>query len=151
MDLPAGFEQLRYFGLGPWENYADRKRSALVGVHENTVSGEYVPYIMPQENGHHTETRWLELRHADGHCLRLTGFPHFEFNASHYSAEDLFEARHTTDLQPREETLLYIDCSHRGLGSASCGPDTRKPYRLLRKTWSWKYAMDLSSGTASEA
>lgn len=145
MDLPPGFEELRYFGRGPWENYADRKRSALMGIHNNRVSEEYVPYVMPQENGHHTDTRWVELRHADGRCLRVTGFPSFEFNASHYSAEDLYEARHTPDLQPREETLLYIDCAHRGLGGASCGPDTRKPYRLLRKTWSWKYSMDLGA------
>lgn len=142
VDLPEGFEELRYFGRGPWENYSDRKRCTLVGIHENTVSKEYVPYIMPQENGHHTDTRWVELRHSDGRFLCVRGFPHIEFNATHFSAEDLYRARHTVDLNPREETLLYIDCAHRGLGSGSCGPDTRKPHRLTRRSWEWKYSIE---------
>ena len=60
--LPAGFEQVRWFGRGPWENYSDRKTSAEVGVYENTVTGLYVPYVMPQEHGNHTDTRWVEVR-----------------------------------------------------------------------------------------
>jgi beta-galactosidase len=144
IDLPSAFEELRYFGLGPWENYADRKRSALAGIHQSTVSGEFVPYIMPQENGHHTETRWVELSNADGQRIRVTGCPLFEFNATHHTVEDLYKARHTFDLQTGKKTYLYIDCAHRGLGGASCGPDTRKPYLLLRKNYSWKYSIDLA-------
>jgi beta-galactosidase len=54
----------------------------------------------------------------------------FEFNVSHYTAHDLFAAAHTIDLAPRKETILHIDTAHRGLGTGSCGPDTREAYKV---------------------
>ena len=138
LDLRPGLESLAFFGRGPWENYADRKASALVGLHETTVQDTYVPYVMPQEHGHRTDVRWLRLSDAQGRSITVGGDPTFEFNATHLTAEDLYAARHTTDLAPRPETILYLDCAHRGLGTASCGPDTRPEYRLLRKRYSWR-------------
>jgi beta-galactosidase len=133
--LIPGFEQLRYFGRGPFENYSDRKASADLRVWESTVMGEYVDYVMPQEHGHHTDTRWLELTMSGGNTLRVEGSPTFEFNATHFTAEDLFACRHTTDLVPRPETVLYLDAAHRGVGTASCGPDTLEEYRLSFGTY----------------
>jgi beta-galactosidase len=132
LDLPPGFRQLAYFSRGPFENYSDRKTAADLGVWENTVAGEYVDYVMPQEHGHHTDTRWLELSSTDQIPARLLieARTTLEFNASHFTAEDLFAATHTTDLKARPETILYLDAAHRGLGTASCGPDTRAPHRL---------------------
>lgn len=144
LDLPSGFEELRYFGRGPWENYADRKTAALLGTYHSSVSREYVPYIMPQENGHHTDTRWLELTNADGSKLRVEGDPTFEFNTSHFTTEALFAAFHTTDLTPGAETFLYLDAAHRGIGSGSCGPDTLKEYQLLERSYTWSYTLTAS-------
>ena len=45
--------------------------------------------------------------------------------ASHFTAADLTAARHTNELEPRPEVLLSLDHAQRGLGTASCGPDTR--------------------------
>ena len=59
MALAPGLEQLDWYGRGPWENYTDRKASAMVGLYQSTVSEQYVPYIMPQEHGHKTDVRWL--------------------------------------------------------------------------------------------
>jgi beta-galactosidase len=132
LDLRPGFRQLAYFGRGPFENYADRKTAADLGLHEGTVAGEYVDYVMPQEHGHHTDTRWLELT-TDGKnpaLLAVEAATSLEFNVTHFSAEDLFAAKHTTDLKARPETILYLDAAHRGLGTASCGPDTLEPYRI---------------------
>ena len=50
-----------WYGRGPWEDYSDRLASAIVGRFESTVADEYVPYIVPQEHGHHSDTRWLTL------------------------------------------------------------------------------------------
>ncbi|MGH2345124.1 MAG: glycoside hydrolase family 2 TIM barrel-domain containing protein, partial [Chloroflexota bacterium] len=50
--LDPSLEQLAWFGRGPWDNYSDRKASAMVGQWRSTVSEQYVPYIMPQEHGH---------------------------------------------------------------------------------------------------
>jgi beta-galactosidase len=132
LDLVAGYEQLAYFGRGPDENYVDRRAGTVTEVFETTVSDEYVDYVMPQEHGHHTEVRWLELAPTRGKLppVRIEGSPCLEFNASHFTAEDLYAAKHTTDLTPRAETILYLDAAHRGLGTASCGPDTAERYRI---------------------
>src|SRR5690606_21502074 len=79
LDFPSTYEQVRYFGRGPWDNYSDRKASTLVGLHQTTVTHFYVSYVMPQEHGHRTEVRWLELAQRPhprtGPTIRLTGSP----------------------------------------------------------------------------
>jgi len=129
--LPPTQEQLSWLGLGPWENYTDRKRSALVGRYDSTVTEQYVPYILPQEHGNKCDVRWIELRDDRGAGLRFSaiGRP-FEASASHFTAADLYAAKHTTDLTPRPEVLLNLDYGQRGLGTASCGPDTLPQYRI---------------------
>jgi beta-galactosidase len=131
LQLAKTLARLRYFGRGPRENYADRKSAELIGIYAGAIDDEYVPYVMPQEHGHHTDTRWLELYGAAaGPTLRVTGRPSLEFNVTRFSAEELFAARHTIDLTPRAEALLYLDARHRGLGTASCGPDTLEKYQV---------------------
>lgn len=127
-----GFERLRWLGLGPWENYPDRLRSAWRAVHESTVQDQYVPYILPQEHGLKCDVSWIELREArsPGRTLRLSSRRPLAFSASHYHPADLTAARHTIDLRPREETLLCLDAAHRGIGTGSCGPDTLPRYRV---------------------
>ncbi|HEX7589018.1 MAG TPA: glycoside hydrolase family 2 TIM barrel-domain containing protein, partial [Anaerolineae bacterium] len=139
LTLEPGLEQLTWFGRGPWENYSDRKASAMVGIYSSTVAGQYVPYIMPQEHGHITDARWLTLADTAGRGLRVAGHPTFEFSASHFSDADLFAAKHTFDLSPRPEVHLHIDAVHRGLGTASCGPDTLVQYRLLAPVYRFVY------------
>jgi beta-galactosidase len=137
--LPAALEQLAWFGRGPWENYSDRKASALVGRYQSTVTEQYVPYIMPQEHGHKSDVRWLALTNPRGEGLQVTGAPTFEFSASHFTAGDLFQARHTYELSPRPEVYLNLDAAQRGLGTASCGPDTLPAYCLLESVYEFGY------------
>ncbi|MDF3055798.1 MAG: beta-galactosidase [Rariglobus sp.] len=142
LDLVSGYENLAYFGRGPVENYNDRKSGSLIARYETTVSAEYVDYVMPQEHGHHTDVRWLELSAGrKTPALRIAAEPLFEFNASHYTAEDLYAAKHTTDLAPRAETIVYLDAAHRGLGTQSCGPDTLDRYKLNAKRYAFSYTL----------
>jgi beta-galactosidase len=141
LSLPQGMEALTWYGRGPWENYSDRQAGALVGVYEGTVADQYVPYVMPQENGAKTGVRWLRLTDGGGRGVEVSGGNQFSFTASHYSADDLYAARHTTDLQPRAEVLLALDAAQRGLGTASCGPDTLEQYRLLEREYEFTYRL----------
>ncbi len=138
-----GLDRLRYYGRGPQENYSDRKSGALLGVHNGSVAGEYFPYVMPQETGHHCDLRWLELRAKDGRGLRFDFPVPLEANALHFTSGDFFRAKHTTDLKPRAETILTIDAAQRGIGSASCGPDTLQEYRVTQRRYRWSYRVAL--------
>ena len=129
-EMPAGFENLRYFGRGPHENYADRNTGAAMGRYAGTVGEQYVPYIVPQENGNKTDVRWLALENASGIGLLAVAESHMEAGVSHFSADDLFAATHTCDLHPRAETIVTLDVRQMGLGGESCGPRTLPPYLI---------------------
>ncbi|NCF68486.1 MAG: DUF4981 domain-containing protein [Chloroflexi bacterium] len=137
MILPSGFEQLTWFGRGPHENYRDRQEGAAVGLYGGTVDEQYVPYIVPQENGNKTDVRWLALANEQGVGLLAAGSEPLEFSAAHYTADDLFAARHTHELQRREEITLHLDALQMGLGGASCGPPTLASYVIAPGTFSF--------------
>jgi len=128
--LPPGFEKLEWLGRGPHENYCDRKRGAAVGRHAGSVDEQYVPYILPQENGNKCDTRWIALAENSSCGLLIAGCPEFEFSASHFTSDDLYRAFHTNELTRRDEITLNLDVRQRGLGGASCGPDTLPEYRV---------------------
>lgn len=143
--LVPGFESLRWYGRGPLENYSDRNRAAMIAIHEDTVTAQYVPYILPQEHGNHTGTRWIELQKDGLVRLRVEGGGNLEFSASHFTAEDLFSAHHTWMLKPRAETILNLDYRQRGLGTASCGPDTGPAYRIPHGIHRWTYRLTMTN------
>jgi len=128
LSLAPEFERLRWFGRGPVENYRDRQKAADVAVYEGTVTGQYVPYILPQEHGNKTDVRWIELASADGAAIRFTGDRLFECSAGHFTSHDLFAWKHTTDVVARPEVIVNLDYAQRGLGTASCGPDVLPQY-----------------------
>jgi beta-galactosidase len=131
MSLRPGFEQLTWYGRGPHENYRDRQEGAAMGLYSGTVDEQYVPYIMPQENGNKTDVRWLALSNEEGVGLLAAGLEPLEFSASHYADADLFAALHTNELQRHEEVILHLDTLQMGLGGASCGPPTLVPYVIV--------------------
>jgi beta-galactosidase len=128
MTLPAGFEQLEWYGRGPHENYCDRNTGAALGRYRGTVTGQYVPYGMPQENGNKTDVRWLALTNPAGLGLLAVGDDPLEAGALHFTAADLYAAWHTNELTPRPETFFTMDMRQVGLGGASCGPGTLNEY-----------------------
>jgi beta-galactosidase len=130
LQLAPAFEKLRWLGRGPWENYSDRKRASTVGLYESTVTDEYVPYVLPQEHGNKTDLRWIELEDPGHTRVRFWSDRYFEASASHFTSHDLFKWTHTTDVIARPEVIVNLDYAQRGLGTASCGPDTLPQYQI---------------------
>lgn len=156
MQLPEEFSNLKWFGRGPHENYSDRKTSALVGLYESTVAGQYVPYIRPQENGYKTDTRWLALTNDDGSGLLITGDPLICFSALNNTHDD-FESpgklsqyrkdaksanTHTNDIIPRDFVNLNVDLGQMGVGGDdSWGSPIHPEYRLLERGYVYSFRM----------
>ena len=139
--MNAGLERLEWYGPGPWEAYSDRRASTVVARWQSTVTEQYVPYIAPQEHGHHPDARWLRLTDRRGRGVEVRGNPTIGFSASHFTAADLTTARHTNELEPRDEVILSLDVAQRGLGTASCGPDTLPQYRLSEPRYSFAFTI----------
>jgi len=114
--LPAAFEHLRWYGRGPYENYLDRKSSALVGRYTSTVTAQFEPlYIWPGECGGKEDVRWMALTDDAGYGLLVSGQP-FHFDALHYSQQELTKAQHTYELTASREVYLHLDARHMGVG-----------------------------------
>ncbi len=141
LTLRPGLDSLRWFGRGPHESYCDRKRGTVVSLFSGTVAEQYVPYILPQEHGNKTDVRWFALESKNKSGLLFSGDGLMQFSASHLTDEDLYRAAHTIDLVPRREVFVTIDYLQRGLGTASCGPDTLEKYRINPGTFRWSYRM----------
>ena len=141
VELVPGLEGLEWFGTGPHETYPDRKRGGLVGIWRSTVSGQYVPYIRPQENGGHADVRWLRLTGPGDRALTIRLGRPGQVSATHFRASDLAEATHDVELTPRTETIVHLDAAHRGLGTASCGPDTLPDYLVGPGTYRWSWTI----------
>jgi beta-galactosidase len=139
-ELPARFELIRWFGRGPHENYPDRNRSAMIGIWEQTP--DRLPYLIPQEFGLRTDCRWVEFvdtRDDDTVRIDVVEPDRFHFSAVHHSADDLFLASEHGDLRRRDGLVVQLDVAHRGLGTASCGPDVLPQYRLSSGTYRFAY------------
>ena len=142
--LPEGFEQLEWLANGPHENYCDRKASARFGRHSSTVSDEYVPYVLPQEHGHKTGVRRLKVSNGETTVDFVAVGAPFEGSVSHLTPNDLFAAFHTFDLKTRPETWVNLDAAHRGLGTASCGPDALDQYKVFPGTYKLNFEIRVS-------
>ena len=94
--LPASMNQVEYFGRGPAENYLDRNAGSMVGLYKSTAEELYFPYVRPQENGHHTDTRWVSLSTGKKGLL-IQADNTIGFNALRNSIED-FDDEEATGL-----------------------------------------------------
>jgi hypothetical protein len=99
-------------------------------LHSGSVEEQYIPYVVPQENGNKTDVRWVALTNDDGRGLLAVGNSVLNVSALHYTAHDLTAAAHTHELERRQEVFLHLDHLHTGLGGASCGPGTLEQYRV---------------------
>jgi beta-galactosidase len=141
LELVPGLERLTWFGTGPHETYPDRKRGGLVGRWQSTVTDAATQYIRPQENGGRADVRWLTLTRDDGARLRIELDRPAQVSATHHRAADLATATHDVELVARPETIVHLDTAHRGLGTASCGPDTLPRYLVGPGTYRWSWTL----------
>ena len=131
--LPKELENVAYYGLGPMENYVDKRHAAYHSLFTDTVTGLHEDYIRPQENGAHGDCDYVVL---ESDALRLTCVTpeEFSFNASHYTAEELTHKAHNFELEESGSTVLCLDYKQNGIGSNSCGPVLIEKYRLVDET-----------------
>ena len=131
IELPRDYEQLSWYGRGPWDNYPDRKESCPVGMWKSTVSKQYVHYPRPQDSGNHEECTLVELKTKKGKGIRIEAVDTpFSFSALPYSAQYLASKSHDYELQDQGKVYLSIDCAVMGLGNSSCGPGVLKKYTV---------------------
>lgn len=146
LKIPAGFENIRWYGNGPHECYSDRCYSALKGMYQSKCADMEVRYIVPQENGERCGVKYLELfegadnpagnsQESSNRIIHFQSESDFAFTISKYEIKDQFACRHLAELTDTTKLAepywnLTIDAAHRGVGTGACGPDTLPQYRV---------------------
>ncbi|MBP3302103.1 MAG: discoidin domain-containing protein [Opitutales bacterium] len=131
LDVPADFKNFVYYGRGPQENYADRESGAFIGIYASPVAKQITNYTKPQEMANHEDVRWCVLADSQGEgVLFIASDGAFSAQALPVTALDLLFASNAFKLEEKvadsTATTLNLDVGVRGLGGASCGPDTEK-------------------------
>jgi len=135
-DLPVDVDEAEWFGTGPGESYPDSRRGILVGRYRAGIDELTVPYAWPQESGHRSDLRSLDLARGGERWLRVDAVADGRgrrpgFTLARHTAQQLDRARHQHELPTPVATHLYLDAAQNGLGSRACGPDAW-PDALLR-------------------
>ncbi len=151
MVLDGQYDNLEYYGRGPWENYSDRNTSSFVGIYKDKVANQFTwTYIRPQEAGYKTDVRWLTLTNNNKQGLEIIGDQPFGFSALNMSTETLDGGEHKSQRHPtdiiveKDKIYLHIDLKQRGVGGDnSWGALPHEPYRLLNKKYKYSYQIKL--------
>ena len=140
--MPEGSENLRYFGRGPVESYIDKRWASYEGLFESKVSDHFEPYVRPQENMAHADTKWMQVGSLSGHGFTVARTENdFSFNCSHFTPHMLTFTNHNFELKPLKETVVNIDFRHAGIGSNSCGPELDNRWKLNEENMVLKFRL----------
>lgn len=119
MKIDNSFENMEYYGKGPFENYVDRNTSALLNIYQQKVDNNFnTKYLKPQDSGNLTEVRYLNLSN-DKNTITFNMNTSMNINVTRYDAMDLTNALHMQDVQAKDYIIVNLDYQSRGLGNAS--------------------------------
>ncbi|MCK5811417.1 MAG: DUF4981 domain-containing protein [Clostridiales bacterium] len=121
---------MTWYGLGPDENYIDKKEYALLGIYENYVNSMFEPYEYPQETGNKTEVRWAIFENIHETGLAIIPTKPINISAYYYDINDIDKATHRNELIENEDLLVNIDYAQTGIGNNSCGAEALDKYKL---------------------
>jgi beta-galactosidase len=143
-----GFEQFKWCGRGPNETYWDRKNGEIFGHWAKSVAENFFPYSEPQETGNHVETYMLKLM-GEKTSFRVfgqkgfDGQPWFNFNALHYTTEDLSTHKHPFQMPEHAETFVNIDFQQTGVGGDdSWGAHPHEQFKLKANEIHFEFMLD---------
>jgi beta-galactosidase len=139
-EIDGALSNFTYLGVGPHETYPDRT-IGRVGKWSSSVFEQYIPYVRPQENGGHTGVRWFTLTDNAGNGLRIDIDKPRQVSVNPFRATELADATHDVELRASGNTIVHIDAAHRGVGTASCGPDTLPQYLVSGGTFSFTWSV----------
>lgn len=114
MRLPISYNNVEYYGRGPWENYPDRKRSQFIGRYQMPLVDMMTEYIHPQDNGNRCDVRWFKIS-SPKHTIRIDGAQPLCIRTWDYGEEDLLNVLHPQDLHRGNFVNVNIDLNIHGV------------------------------------
>lgn len=107
-------QAVEWLGLGPHENYPDRRSSACFSRWKRPLEEMSTPYVFPGENGLRCDTR--ELKYGG---WQVAG--KFHFSVMPYGIRQLMEKDHWHLMRPEAGVWITLDHRHMGVGGDDSG------------------------------
>ena len=136
--LDSLLSNVRYYALGPWENYVDRHDGMVAQWFESKVGEMGGDYVKPQTMGGREQMRELQLMDGNGRGISIQAEGNVSFSINRNTDEQLMNAKHHWELAPNVSNVLHLDAYHRGVGNGSCGPQTIEEYFVPNKPMTFK-------------
>lgn len=128
--LDADYDTVNWYGLGPMENYADRKHGAKLGVYENKVQDNMAKYLVPQECGNKCDVRYVKVLNKKGRGMIFFG-DDLSVNVLPYTPHELENAAHGFELPKIHYSVVRIAQEQMGVaGDDSWGAKVHPEYLL---------------------
>ncbi|MGN1124462.1 MAG: glycoside hydrolase family 2 TIM barrel-domain containing protein, partial [Eubacterium sp.] len=147
LKLNGRYSHVRYYGMGDTESYCDFSMQDVMGIYEACADKMYIDNIKPQESGNRNMVRFAEITDENGRGIRITALEQaLNFKAVDVDEMTLRRAKHIEDVVHTDSTFVHINGFVRGIGSASCGPDTADRYKKvlhLGETYSYFFKFEL--------
>ncbi len=128
--LEQDCNEVTWFGRGTDESYPDCKVGLPIGVYTLSIDDFGFSYVVPQENGSRSDTRWLAVHSGNESALCIVSDQTLSFSTLHATQENLTKATHMNEVAQLEQVVLSLDYRQNGLGSASWGPETLPNHRF---------------------
>ena len=113
--LPADYENIEWYAMGPEENYCDRNKGARLGVYKQKVIDNLTRYGRPQECGNRTGVRYVKVRDNSGCGLDFYG-DDIEASVLPYTPHEIENAAHHFELPPVNYTVIRVAKKQMGVG-----------------------------------
>ena len=139
-------KDMTFYAKGPFENYCDRKTAAILKKYNGIADDFNHEYLSPQENGNHTEARYLTLGTEDNGLTVLAKNMPFEFGVLNYSTDMLEKATHAHELAKDDHYYITIDGKQRGVGGdVPAMAFLKKPYKIQgRKNYVLEFRLKIN-------
>ena len=130
----ADYDHVKWYGLGSAETYADRKRSAKLGIFENMAADNMAKYLVPQECGAKEDVRYASITDKKGRGMLFEMDPEngpMMFSALPYTPHEIENAMHPYELPEVHYTVVRAAKAQMGVGgNDSWGSRTLPEYLI---------------------
>ena len=141
-ELSKKLSNITYYGRGPWENYADRKASAIINTYKTTVKEMEFNYVVPQENGNRCDVSWIALQEKEN-GIKIIGDKPLSTSVWSTTQNSLDKAKHINEIDPlRSSITLNIDLIQAGVGGTDSWSSKAMPSkgsRLLNNRYNYSF------------
>ncbi len=135
--MPLEYKNLTYFGKDT-ENYPDRNASGKIGLYHVDALSLFEQHVVPQDNGNHSETRWLALTNDKSNVGLFVTMPEpFNFSIYNYDDDNLTAARRINQLEPKDYLTVNVDYKQAPIGTATCGPGVDERYVIGNQVYEY--------------